>query len=81
MMTTLNVYKKWTKPVFTSMNGDCGNGNLIPIPQFQTSNMPYENTSVQSGGSETKADKGPTQSCWGGIILNAIGGEYIPPNK
>ena len=55
------------------------------ISRFQTSNAPYEKTSLGAmWGSETEADEGrwvqletPREE----EIMDAIGGEYVPPNK
>ncbi|KAF9643593.1 hypothetical protein BDM02DRAFT_3151454 [Thelephora ganbajun] len=55
------------------------------LSRFQTSDAPHEKTSLGAmWGSETEADKGrwvPLESFEEEQILNAIGGEYVPPGK
>lgn len=55
------------------------------LSRFQTSDAPYKITSLGAiWGSETEADRGRwvrVEATGEEEILNAIGGEYVPPNK
>ena len=55
------------------------------LSRFETSDAPYEKTSLGAmWGSETEADKGrwvKLEAVEEEEILNAIGGEYVPPDR
>ena len=55
------------------------------LSRFETSDAPYEKTSLGAmWGSETEADQGrwvKLEAVEEEEILNAIGGEYVPPDR
>ena len=59
--------------------------NSQSLSRFQTSDAPYKKISLGAmWGSETKADKGrwvQLETIEEEQVLNAIGGEYVPPSR